>query len=83
LTVVYVGWTSSSRSTLAAMAAYWLQVFRPAAVHRSGSASIGCSWPDGAAYDAQAAKLAGMFRDNFAAFAGQVPAEVVAAGPRG
>jgi phosphoenolpyruvate carboxykinase (ATP) len=41
------------------------------------------TWPDGAAYDAQAAKLAGMFRDNFAAFAGQVPAEVVAAGPRG
>jgi len=41
------------------------------------------TWPDGAAYDAQAAKLAGMFRENFAEFASQVPAEVVAAGPTG
>jgi len=41
------------------------------------------TWKDGAAYDAQAAKLAGMFRDNFKEFAGQVPAEVAAAGPRG
>jgi len=40
------------------------------------------TWPDGAAYDAQAAKLAAMFRENFAAFADQVPAEVAAAGPR-
>jgi phosphoenolpyruvate carboxykinase (ATP) len=39
------------------------------------------TWPDKAAYDAQAKKLAGMFRKNFEAFAGQVPAEVSAAGP--
>ncbi len=41
------------------------------------------TWPDQAAYDAQAKKLADMFRKNFAAFAAQVPAEVAAAGPKG
>lgn len=40
------------------------------------------TWNDPAAYDAQAAKLAGMFRDNFAAFAAQVPAAIAEAGPR-
>lgn len=39
------------------------------------------TWEDKAAYDAQAAKLAGMFADNFVAFADQVPAAVRAAGP--
>ena len=39
------------------------------------------TWEDQAAYDAQAAKLAGMFADNFVAFADQVPAAVRAAGP--
>ncbi len=41
------------------------------------------TWADPAAYDAQAAKLARMFRDNFASFAAEVPAEVAAAGPKG
>jgi phosphoenolpyruvate carboxykinase (ATP) len=41
------------------------------------------TWADPAAYDAQAAKLAEMFRKNFAAFASEVPAAVAAAGPRG
>ncbi len=40
------------------------------------------SWPDGAAYDAQAAKLAGMFRDNFEIFAQDVSEAVRAAGPK-
>jgi phosphoenolpyruvate carboxykinase (ATP) len=40
------------------------------------------TWPDVAAYDAQAAKLARMFRDNFTTFESSVPADVVAAGPR-
>ncbi|MEK6687585.1 MAG: phosphoenolpyruvate carboxykinase (ATP), partial [Gemmatimonadota bacterium] len=40
------------------------------------------TWKDPAAYDAQAAKLAAMFRDNFKIFADQVPAEVTAAGPK-
>lgn len=40
------------------------------------------TWKDPAAYDAQAAKLAGMFNDNFKAFAAQVPAAVAQAGPR-
>ena len=40
------------------------------------------TWPDPAAYDAQAAKLAEMFRKNFAAYAAGVPAGVAAAGPR-
>ena len=41
------------------------------------------TWADAAAYDAQAAKLARMFVENFATFAGHVAAAVVAAGPRG
>lgn len=41
------------------------------------------TWPDQAAYDAQARKLADMFRKNFVAFADQVPAAVAAAGPKG
>jgi len=40
------------------------------------------TWADPAAYDAQAAKLADMFRKSFAAFASGVDPEVVAAGPR-
>ena len=40
------------------------------------------SWRDKGAYDDQAAKLAGMFHDNFKAFADQVPESIAAAGPR-
>lgn len=39
------------------------------------------TWPDGAAYDAQATKLARMFVENFKTFAGDVDPAVVAAGP--
>ncbi len=41
------------------------------------------TWQDGAAYDAQAAKVARMFVDNFQTFVADVDAAVVAAGPRG
>jgi phosphoenolpyruvate carboxykinase (ATP) len=41
------------------------------------------TWPNQAEYDAQAAKLARMFVENFAAFQPHVTAEVKAAGPRG
>jgi phosphoenolpyruvate carboxykinase (ATP) len=41
------------------------------------------TWPNQAEYDAQAAKLARMFVENFAAFQPHVAAEVKAAGPRG
>ena len=40
------------------------------------------TWDDGEAYDAQAQKLAGMFRENFRQFEDQVPDEVKAAGPQ-
>jgi phosphoenolpyruvate carboxykinase (ATP) len=39
------------------------------------------TWADPNAYDAQARKLAEMFRRNFAAFEKQVPAAVADAGP--
>jgi phosphoenolpyruvate carboxykinase (ATP) len=39
------------------------------------------TWSDGAAYDAQAAQLASMFRDNFRRFENEVSAAVRAAGP--
>jgi phosphoenolpyruvate carboxykinase (ATP) len=41
------------------------------------------TWSDGAAYDAQAAKLATMFVQNFGTFEDAVSAEVRAAGPHG
>jgi len=41
------------------------------------------SWKDAAAYDAQAAKLAAMFRENFKRYADQVGDDVKSAGPRG
>lgn len=40
------------------------------------------AWSDPDAYDAQARKLAQMFAQNFEPFAGSLPAEVAAAGPR-
>ncbi|MBA2708085.1 MAG: phosphoenolpyruvate carboxykinase (ATP) [Gemmatimonadaceae bacterium] len=40
------------------------------------------TWPDGAAYDEQAAKLAGMFRSNFGKF-GETSEEIRNAGPKG
>ena len=41
------------------------------------------TWRDPEAYDAQAAKLAQMFADNFAKFGDAVAPEVSAAGPQG
>ncbi len=40
------------------------------------------TWPDPAAYDEQARKLALMFRENFELFGSEVPSAVRAAGPR-
>jgi phosphoenolpyruvate carboxykinase (ATP) len=39
------------------------------------------TWADATAYDEQARRLAGMFRDNFRSFQADVSAEVTAAGP--
>jgi len=40
------------------------------------------TWPSGADYDAAAAKLAGMFVENFKKFAADVAASVIEAGPK-
>jgi phosphoenolpyruvate carboxykinase (ATP) len=40
------------------------------------------TWADPVAYDAQARKLATMFRENFEQYRSQVPDTVAAAGPR-
>ena len=40
------------------------------------------TWSDPSAYDEAAARLAGMFKDNFQKFAAGVPESVLAAGPR-
>ncbi|MEO7085752.1 MAG: phosphoenolpyruvate carboxykinase (ATP) [Gemmatimonadaceae bacterium] len=40
------------------------------------------TWPDKSAYDAQAQKLAGMFRENFAKFEKFVPENVKSSGPK-
>jgi phosphoenolpyruvate carboxykinase (ATP) len=40
------------------------------------------TWADPSAYDAQADEPARLFAANFEQFAGRVPAEVAAAGPR-
>lgn len=40
------------------------------------------TWADPAAYDIQARRLGGMFAENFERFAGWVPAEIRAGGPR-
>jgi phosphoenolpyruvate carboxykinase (ATP) len=39
------------------------------------------TWPDADAYDAQARRLARMFRENFERFEGAVDRAVMAAGP--
>jgi phosphoenolpyruvate carboxykinase (ATP) len=41
------------------------------------------TWPDAAAYDEQASKLARMFVDNFKAFEKDVAPAVAGAGPKG
>ncbi|HEX6053480.1 MAG TPA: phosphoenolpyruvate carboxykinase (ATP), partial [Gemmatimonadaceae bacterium] len=41
------------------------------------------TWTDGAAYDAQARKLAEMFRKNFEKFGSNVSSAIIEAGPRG
>ena len=41
------------------------------------------TWADTKAYDAQAGKLAGMFRENFKRYGDQIGDDVKAAAPRG
>ena len=41
------------------------------------------TWTDKAAYDAKAAKVASLFRENFKKYEGQASPEVRAGGPKG
>ena len=41
------------------------------------------TWEDGAAYDAKAKLLAGLFRENFKTYEAGANPEIVSAGPRG
>ena len=41
------------------------------------------TWDDAAAYDVQAKKLAGMFRENFKQYSGGVSKAVIKSGPKG
>ena len=61
----------------------------PAATTAASTMSAYCrkfsrnAWPDGAAFDETARKLAQAFRENFRQYADMVDAAVVAAGPIG
>ncbi|MEJ2406139.1 MAG: hypothetical protein P8171_17930 [Candidatus Thiodiazotropha sp.] len=41
------------------------------------------TWQDQSAYNVQAHKLAGMFRENFKKYESEVSAEILAAAPKG
>ncbi|MFA5843233.1 MAG: phosphoenolpyruvate carboxykinase (ATP) [Coriobacteriia bacterium] len=61
-------------------------VFKILVPHECRSAGVDvldprATWADGAAYDASAARLAGMFRENFEQYASHVSPEVLAVGP--
>jgi len=70
-----------TEATLAADPFFGLRVPASVAGVPTEVLSPRATWADAKAYDAQAAKLAGMFRENFTRYADDVEAGVRAAGP--
>ena len=48
-----------------------------------GDCHLHSTWSDGGAYDAQAKKLAGMFKKNFDKFGSNISPPIAEAGPKG
>jgi phosphoenolpyruvate carboxykinase (ATP) len=72
-----------AESSLAADPIFGLRTPRAVAGVPSDVLDPRATWSDAAAYDAQARRLAGMFRENFARYVAEVSGEVKAAAPRG
>jgi phosphoenolpyruvate carboxykinase (ATP) len=72
-----------SESSLAADPVFGLRVPREVPHVPAALLTPRGTWTDAAAYDAQAAKLAGMFRENFKRYAGEVGEDVKGAAPKG
>jgi phosphoenolpyruvate carboxykinase (ATP) len=74
---------SLTNATFAADPIFGLQLPQAIAGVPSEVLNPRLTWADGAAYDAQARKLAGMFRENITKFGAAVSPAILGAGPQG